>query len=132
MTTIRERKMTNVRTNSQDAKVELELYLADNDQDRAKPARPQRNESDELKAARNELARLRAEVRDLRTRLTTIRSQTDGALPAPAIDQHPGLRIAATVMATFVLGKLVQRLRLGAPGAAAVPLIAAQIDRRLW
>jgi len=124
--------MTNVRTNSQDAKVELELYLAENDHDRAEPVHSQPNESDELKAARNELARLRAEVRDLRSRLTTIRSQTDGALPAPAIDQHPWLRIAATVMATFVLGKLVQRLRLGAPGAAAVPLIAAQIDRRLW
>ncbi|MGV2130738.1 hypothetical protein ACQZ4Q_21485 [Agrobacterium vitis] len=124
--------MTNVRTNSQDAKVELELFLADNDHDRAKPARSQRNESDELKAARNELARLRAEVRDLHTRLTTIRSQTDGAIPTSAIDEHPWLRIAATVMATFVLGKLVQRLRLGAPGAAAVPLIAAQIDRRIW
>jgi len=45
---------------------------------------------------------------------------------------RPWLRIAATVATTYVLGCIIQRLRLGAPGAAAVPIIAAQLDRRFW
>ncbi|CDZ30932.1 hypothetical protein NOJ05_29995 [Neorhizobium galegae] len=124
--------MTNVRTNSQDAKVELDRYIKDADDSRAMRGGPQRNGLDELVLARSELAKLHEEVADLRTRLTVIRGETDGISHAPqTTDEHPWLRIGLTMLATFVLGKLVQRLRLGAPGAAAVPPIAAQIDRRL-
>ncbi|CDZ54996.1 hypothetical protein [Neorhizobium galegae] len=82
----------------------------------------------DLDAAKREIAWLRKEVADLRERLATIRGQTED-VPRAAEDTHPGMRIAAVMATTFILGKLVQRLRLG---AAAVPMIAAQLDRRLW
>nr|WP_250810692.1 hypothetical protein [Neorhizobium tomejilense] len=82
----------------------------------------------DLDAAKREIAWLRKEVIDLRVRLATIRGQTDD-VPRAAKDTHPWMRIAAAMATTFILGKLVQRLRLG---AAAVPMIAAQLDRRLW
>nr|WP_105430903.1 hypothetical protein [Neorhizobium tomejilense] len=85
----------------------------------------------DLDAAKREIAWLRKEVADLRERLATIRGQTEG-FPRASEDTHPWMRIAAAMATTFILGKLVQRLRLGAAGAAAVPMIAAQLDRRLW
>ncbi len=121
--------MTNVRTNSRDAKVELDRYLEDVEDGRAIPGNS-RNEQDELNAARRELAKLHEEVADLRARLTTIRSQTDGARPRPTTGKYPWLGIAPMVMATFALGKLVQQLRLGTPRAAVVSMIARHIDRR--
>ncbi|CDZ35589.1 Hypothetical protein NGAL_HAMBI1145_29200 [Neorhizobium galegae bv. officinalis] len=85
----------------------------------------------DLDAAKREITWLRKEVADLRERLGTIRGQTEDVPRAPE-DTHPWMRIAAAMATTFILGKLVQRLRLGAAGAAAVPMIAAQLDRRLW
>lgn len=124
--------MTDVRTNSRDAKVELDRHLEEAENANPGKTRTQHDREDELGNARRELADLRSEVADLRARLTAIRTQTDSVSVAQSTEDHPWLRIGATMLATFVLGKLVQRLRLGAPGAAAVPLIAAQIDRRLW
>ena len=84
-------------------------------------------------SAQQQIEALRQEVADLRARLTTIRKQTDGMDARPSReDLHPWLRVLATVATTYLLGRLVQRLRLGAPGAAAVPMIASQIDRRIW
>jgi hypothetical protein len=85
----------------------------------------------DVDAAKREIAWLRKEVADLRERLVTIRGEAEDVPPAPE-DTQPWMRIAAAMATTFILGKLVQRLRLGAAGAAAVPIIAAQLDRRLW
>ena len=41
-------------------------------------------------------------------------------------------QIATSVATTFLVGAVVRRLRLGFLGAAAAPLLAAQIIRRLW
>jgi hypothetical protein len=87
------------------------------------PARPM--QSDPIR----EIAELRKEIADLRNRLSSIREQTDGVPPQ---SDHPWLRIVGTVAATFLLGKLMQRFRLGAAGAAAVPLIVAQANGRIW
>lgn len=78
-----------------------------------------------------EIAELRGVVAELHARLAAIREQTDG-IDAPRSRGHPWLRIVVTAAAAFVLARLVQEFRLGAPGAAAVPLLTAQLDRRLW
>jgi ElaB/YqjD/DUF883 family membrane-anchored ribosome-binding protein len=85
----------------------------------------------DLDRAKREIAWLRKEVADLREQLTAIHGQRAEISPAPG-DAHPWMRIAAAMATTFVVGRLVQRLRLGAAGAVAVPMIAAQLDRRLW
>jgi hypothetical protein len=78
----------------------------------------------------SQIAALRKEVADLRKQVAAIRCQTDRVPSEPV--EHPWLQIMATVAATYVLGKLMQRLRLGAAGAAAVPLIVAQANGRIW
>lgn len=80
-----------------------------------------------------EIAELRRAVADLQARLMTIREQTEEIDAPPSRgDLHPWLRIVVTAATTFVLARLVQQFRLGAPGAAAVPMLTAQLDRRLW
>lgn len=86
---------------------------------------------DDLDSASRQIALLREEVADLRARLSTVRAQTNN-VALQAAETHPWLRIAGTVAFTFVLGKLVQHMRLGAAGAAAVPLIVAQANGRIW
>ncbi|MBW9115574.1 hypothetical protein JNB88_18210 [Rhizobium cauense] len=88
-------------------------------------------EKRDLEAVQREVAYLRREVAALREQLSLIRAGNESSAAAKA-DAHPWLRIAATTAVTFVLGKLVQRLRLGSAGAAAVPMITAQLDRSLW
>lgn len=96
--------------------------------------RESRSEDSTARSAEAEITALRNEVAELRERLRHIREQTEGVgyRQETLGERHPWLRIAAMTAATFVLGRVVQRLRLGAPGAAAVPMIAAQFDRRLW
>jgi hypothetical protein len=77
-----------------------------------------------------EITRLRAEVADLRRQLAKEPNASLAALPDR--QESPWLKIAGTMALTFVLGKLVRRLRLGAAGAAAVPLLTAQITRKVW
>jgi hypothetical protein len=85
------------------------------------------------RTAEDEIARLREEVADLRRQLLnereTSQEEKDGLSDR---QESPWLKIAGTVALTFVLGKLVRRLRLGAAGAAAVPLITAEINRKVW
>lgn len=121
--------MTNIRTNSLQSKAALDQHFADYD---AEPM----VENDEagagedvadLEAVRREIAWLRKEVADLRTQLAP--SPDVEAAPVHQFDGiRPWARIAFSVAATYVLGKLVERFRLGAPGAAAVPMITAQLS----
>jgi hypothetical protein len=97
---------------------------------------PAEDRDDDLKATdidavTREIAWLRKDVADLRERLITMHGRTED-IPPTGQDKHPWMRIAAAMATAFVLGKLVQNLRLGAAGAAAVPIIAAQLDRWLW
>ena len=73
---------------------------------------------------RNEIAELQKQVADLTRQLGTL-----GNHPQMREDR-PWLRIATTLAATFVLGRIVDRFRLGTTGATAVPLIAAQLGHR--
>ncbi|TWF43336.1 hypothetical protein [Neorhizobium alkalisoli] len=125
--------MTDIRMKGFGTRAELDRYMAELDEEA--PAEDPSDDDFEvidLGDAKREIAWLRKEVADLRAKLQNIRQQTENVPEAPHEDIHPWLRIAATVATTFVLGKLVRRLRLGAPGAAAVPMIAAQLDRRIW
>lgn len=76
----------------------------------------------------SEIAQLQKQVADLSKQLSTLKSRKEVALPVA--HDRPWMRIAATVAATFVLGRIVDRFRLGAAGATAVPMIAAQLGHR--
>ncbi|MDP9840508.1 hypothetical protein J2T09_005295 [Neorhizobium huautlense] len=78
---------------------------------------------------REEIAALQNEVAELHQRLASICGYTDG-VSAPTGFDHPWRRIAVTVAATVIFGRLVQKLGLGAAGAVAAPLIATQLGRR--
>lgn len=79
-----------------------------------------------------QIAALRDEVYELRERVNSIRRRVDVAEGRTETkgELHPLVRIAAMSLATVVLGRIVKRLRLGAAGVAAVPMIAAQLDTR--
>lgn len=122
--------MTDFRARGFDSPAQLREHLAELDEE-SPAGDPAVANGDE--AAKRQVAALRREVADLRRRLAAIREKTDGLDAGPSRGvRHPWLRVAATVATTYLLGRLVQRLRLGAPGAAAVPMIAAQLDRRVW
>lgn len=79
-----------------------------------------------------EIAELRRVVVELQARLVAIREQTDGTEAPPSWrDLHPWLRIVVAASTSFVLARLAQRLRLGASCAAIVPMLTAQLGRRL-
>lgn len=122
--------MTDIRAKGFDSPAQLREHLAELEEESPADDPGVGNESP---SAQQQIEALRREVADLRARLTTIRKQTDGMDARPSRgDVHPWLRVLATAATTYLLGRLVQRLRLGAPGAAAVPMIASQIDRRIW
>ncbi|MGJ7043130.1 hypothetical protein J2Y63_006414 [Shinella sp. BE166] len=121
--------MTDIRTKGFESPAQLREHLAELEEE--SPAEDPR--AVDVPSADQQIAALRREVADLRARLATIREQTNGMDAPPSRGEiHPWLRVAATVATTYLLGRLVQRLRLGAPGAAAVPMIASQLDRRMW
>lgn len=123
--------MTDIRAKGFDSPAQLREHLAELEEE--SPAEDPGVGDQKPMSAEQQIAALRQEVADLRARLTTIRKQTDGMDARPLRgDMHPWLRVLATAATTYLLGRLVQRLRLGAPGAAAVPMIASQIDRRIW
>lgn len=90
--------------------------------DRTAGAADYRKEIDSL---RREVERLKAQVAGIDHRAgATIGNRGAGE------EAHPWLKIAATVGVTFVLGKLMQALRVPAAAAVAVPLITAEVNRR--
>lgn len=122
--------MTDIRAKGFDSPAQLREHLAELEEE--SPAEDP-VVGNEHPSPQQQIEALRREVADLRARLASIRKQTDGmgVRPSPG-DVHPWLRVLATAATTYLLGRLVQRLRLGAPGAAAVPMIASQLDRRIW
>ncbi len=88
------------------------------------------NDPSDLEPARREINLLRKDLSDLREQLAAFRDRGETAIVGSQ-HAHPWRRIAAIVTTTFILGKLVQKLRLGPAGAAAVPMIAAQLSRRI-
>jgi hypothetical protein len=123
-------QMTNFRAKGFDSPLQLREHLIELEEE--SPAEdPSTARAD--RSAERDIAALRKEVEYLRARLSLIRKEAEGIDAPPSRgERHPWMRIAKTVAMTYLLGRLVQRLRLGAPGAAAVPMIASQIDRRIW
>lgn len=112
--------MTNIKTRGFKDPAELRERLAELDDDSAADHPPLKDES-EFHLAIEELQR---DVDELRRRVEAI-SVRRRASPAPA--RHPWIRVFATAAATFVLGRVFSSLRLGAPGAVAVPLLATKV-----
>lgn len=122
--------MTNIRSSGFTSKQDLQRHLAElEDEAPAEDPRDERARSEDLDAALREIAWLRKEVMDLREQWTNIGGRTE-ELPSHGRD-YPWLRIVLLVATTIALGKLVERLRLGAAGAAAVPMITGQLERQL-
>ncbi|WP_313606629.1 hypothetical protein [Rhizobium sp.] len=125
--------MTNIRAKGFESPSHLQEQLDELDEERAISKNRPAPAAEGKKSAEQEIAALRAEIAELKAKLSTIHAQTEGVgAPVAESDVRPWLRIAATVATTYLLGRIVQRLRLGASGAAAVPMIAAQLDRRFW
>jgi len=118
--------MTNIKAKTFDSAEQLREHLAELDEEA--PADDPAVPADEIDP-REQIAALRREVAQLQQRLSSIRSYTDGVSTLTDPDR-PWRRIAVTVAATFIFGRLVQKLRLGTLGAAAVPLIATQLGSR--
>lgn len=116
--------MTNIKARGFDSAEQLWEHLAELEEEA--PADEHVTQDDI--ALHEQIAALRREVGDL-AELLSIRNQADLAQTARAVER-PWRRIAVTVAATFVLGRIVQKLRLGTPGAAAVPLLATQLSSR--
>lgn len=77
-----------------------------------------------------EVAKLRQEVSDLRSRLAEIDGQSDiDHRPAAS---NPLLKIAATVGITFALGNIIRVLRLPTATAVAIPMITTEVSRRFF
>jgi hypothetical protein len=76
----------------------------------------------------SEITQLQKQVADLSKQIAALKTSNNAV--APITHDRPWMRIAATVAATFVLGRVVDRFRLGAAGATAVPMIAAQLGHR--
>ncbi len=116
--------MTNIKTRGFKDPAELREHLAELD-DEAPAEDPPLKEDNEFHLAIDELQR---DVDELRRRVDAI-SVRRRSSPAP--EHHPWLRVFATAAATFVLGRVFRRLRLGAPGAVAVPLLATKVGDRI-
>lgn len=78
---------------------------------------------EEIRALRREVAQLQRQLQQGRTNPTT---------PASPGQLQPWLQIAATVGITLALGKVMQALRLPAAAAVAVPMITAELNRKLF
>ncbi len=118
--------MTDIRARGFESPAQLREYLGDLDQDASETLKAPEIVGRDTSA---EVEMLRREVAELRRRISSLRDHTDD-LPEEVEPDRPWLRIAATVAATVILGRLARRLRLGTSGAAAVPLIASQIGNR--
>ena len=122
--------MTNIKAKGFESPSHLREHLDELDQE--SPAEDP-STAEDVRSSGEEIAELRRVVAQLQARLVTIREQTDGVNAPPSRgDLHPWLRIVVTAATTFVLARLVQQFRLGAPRTAAVPILTAQLDRRLW
>lgn len=123
-------EMTNIRAAGFDSPAQLREHLAELD-DEERPADAEGEISDgPLIAIEREVAWLRKEVEDLKQRVDWLFEHDKASAAAPR-ETNPWLRIAFTALSTVAIGGLVSRLRLGAAGAAAVPMIVAELGRRL-
>lgn len=86
---------------------------------------------DDLMAAKRELAALRRQVAEMNAQVAIIRQQVVDR-SAAASGAASLSRIATSIAITILVGRVVRRLRLGLLGAAVAPLLAAQINHRLW
>jgi hypothetical protein len=121
--------MTDTRIKGLHTKSALEEHLAElNDEGPTDDRLEASTDIDDFQAHRREVAWLRKEVVDLREQLGVI---CEREVYGKDLNDRPWLRIAATVGTTFILAKLVQKLRLGRLGAATVPFAVAHLDRRL-
>lgn len=105
--------MANIRTHGRNIKAELEQHLVELTEDAEHYDHLDRDPDAlyDLDAAAKEIVWLRKEVFDIREQLEFILSQIE--IPdANIVQERPWLRVATTVVMTFVLSKLVQRIRL--------------------
>lgn len=121
--------MTNIKARGFTA-AQLQEHLAELEEDAPTERAADVLERDEF-SREKEIAWLRKELGDLQERLMFIRKQPESAEVLPPKDTRPWLFLAAAAATTLVLGLLVRRSRVGAAGAASIPMIADRLRRRL-
>jgi hypothetical protein len=99
---------------------------------RAKPASARTNPVARKQAGNDyaeEIRKLRAEVASLQSKLAKVRGRSEIERVSTE-ERQPLLKIAATVAVTYALGKLIQALRLPTAATIAIPMVAAEVNRR--
>jgi hypothetical protein len=111
--------MTNIRTSGFDSPAQMREYLEEVDD--AVPAGGSGAEDAAMERA----------IRELRGQIDGLRRQLEDMQREDAQARAGGwLRVAATMALTMALGRIARRLKLGIVGAAAVPLVMAQLNRK--
>lgn len=118
--------MVNVRTSGFDSPAQLREHLAEIEDEKTSAGTADIEREASLDEIQREIGWMRRDLAALREQIAAIRQMRQ---PEPPRDDHPWMRIVLSVAATLLLGGLAQRLRLGAAGAAAVPMIVARATR---
>ncbi len=116
--------MTNIKTRGFDSPAQMREYLEEVDVDEALIAGGLGTEDRSVKDA---LKELRSQIDALRRRIAEMQRQDVHA----EAEMSGWLRAALTTTITIALGRIASHMKLGIVGAVAVPLVVAQLNRKL-
>ncbi|CAH0342390.1 hypothetical protein [Rhizobium sp. CECT 9324] len=116
--------MTNIKTRGFDSPAQMREYLEEVDVDEALIAGRLGSEDRSVKDA---LKELRSQIDALRRRIAEMQRQDVHA----EAEMSGWLRAALTTTITIALGRIASHMKLGIVGAVAIPLVVAQLNRKL-
>ncbi len=120
-----------IRTKGFETPAQLREHMQEIEEAMENGVSPPAPDAREWRALRIEIAALSREVDELRQRLETLSRRVDKRGGAERREDRPWLGMLGAALATFAMTRISERLRLGAAGAAAVPLLAAGLGRHI-